>query len=519
MSDIESEPTEPPDAFRTAPSHLAGRYALGDLVGVGASAGVYRAHDERLNRDVAVKLYPPGVAGPDRIRQQQELAILAQLHHQNLVGLLDAGEEDGRAYLVMQLIEDPTLAEKLVLDGPMGPGDVARLGAQLGDALAYVHDRGITHRDVKPANVLVGDRPMLADFGIARLVDAARVTQTGYLIGTLAYLAPEQVSGGEVSTPADVYALGLTLLEALTGSREYDGDGPEAAFARLSRTPSVPEGLPVLTDLLRDMTALDPATRPSAADAARRLRDALPEFDAVAPDEWPLSAPTTAGTGPGTTGTKQWQVAAQPAGLTGRSSPLLGAETRQVRRRRLLAGALAGTATAAAVVGLVTMQGTSAAVPVPAMSVPTLQIGEPGPQVAVPVAQLPSTPSQAAVPGPGAGSSNVSGSTHVPGRGVSTARDSAVGDSGKKESKRSGKHSSRSDPDESSSGGNGGSSGGASDSSSSTGAGSDSSGSGGDSGSDSSGSDNGGSGGSTDGGGSGSSGDGGSSGDSSTDGG
>jgi len=160
---------------------------------------------------------PPVGAKPAlaRARQRSELALLAQLHHPNLVVLFDAGEDSGRAYLVMEFVDGPTLSEQL-RSGPMQAGEVSRLGAELAYALAYVHSRGITHRDVKPANVLMGGRPMLTDFGIARLVDAARVTQTGYLIGTPAYLAPEQVSGGPVGMPADVYALGLVLLEALS---------------------------------------------------------------------------------------------------------------------------------------------------------------------------------------------------------------------------------------------------------------------------------------------------------------
>src|SRR5581483_8152616 len=370
MSDIDSEPAQPQDGSGAAPARLADRYTLGDLVGAGASARVYRARDDRLQRDVAVKLYPPGVAGPDRARQERELSVLANLHHRNLVELLDAGEQDGRAYLVMQLIEDPTLADRLVLGGPMSPAEVARLGAGLGDALAYVHHRGITHRDVKPANVLVSEPPMLADFGIARLVDASRVTQTGYLIGTLAYLAPEQVSGGEVGTPADVYALGLTLLEALTGRRQYDGDGPETAFARLARAPSVPEGLPVLTDLLQAMTALDPATRPSAADAARQLQDAVPALESVPADRWPLWAPAGVGGGAAVPGTRELPAALPPAGLTDRARPLVASQTRRARQRRLLAATLGATGVAAAV-GLLSMQSIPSGVPVPAMSVPT----------------------------------------------------------------------------------------------------------------------------------------------------
>jgi serine/threonine protein kinase len=377
MTDLASETAQSsgPALAEATPAVLEGRYALGDLVGVGASAWVYRAEDLRTGRDVAVKLYPPGVGGTDRVRQRSELALLAQLHHPNLVVLFDAGEESGRAYLVMEFVDGPTLAEQL-REGPMQAGEVSRLGAELGYALAYVHSRGITHRDVKPANVLMGGRPMLTDFGIARLVDAARVTQTGYLIGTPAYLAPEQVSGGAVGMPADVYALGLVLVEALTGHREFEGDGHETAFARLSRQPSVPGNLHGLTDLLRAMTALDPADRPSAADVSERLQESAPELDDV-----PMILPLLSGRTErpeGDSGTKVLPlppapvVPAQraPAGLPLPPGPSGTPVRRRLRQRRVLAAALGLTGLAAAAVGLVSAQTTGAEDPVPVMSAP-----------------------------------------------------------------------------------------------------------------------------------------------------
>jgi serine/threonine protein kinase len=283
MSDLSSGPARPPDvaaAADRAPSRVAGRYDLGEVIGVGAPAWVYRAEDRETGRAVAVKLYPTGFGGPDRARRQRDLGVLSGLHHPHLVELLDAGDESGRAYLVMELVEGRTLAQRM-LDGPMAAGEVARLGADLGYALAYLHSRGIIHRAVKPANVLLGDRPMLTDFGIAALVDRAEVSRAGSLVGSPAHLAPEQVNGGEVGMPADVYALGLILLEALTGRREFEGDGPETALARLSRRPSIPEGLPALTDLLHAMTAMDPAVRPTSGVVSEALRAAAPELDGV----------------------------------------------------------------------------------------------------------------------------------------------------------------------------------------------------------------------------------------------
>ncbi|MDQ3153398.1 MAG: serine/threonine protein kinase, partial [Actinomycetota bacterium] len=257
-----------------APAVIAGRYELGPVIGRGGTADVHRARDVRLEREVAVKLFPRGVTGPDRQRQNTELATLARLRHPGLIELFDAGNDDGRAYLVMQLVKGPPLAERLQV-GPLPEQAVGGLGAELADTLAYVHANGVTHRDVKPANVLLGedDRPMLGDFGIARLVDTTRITATGYLVGTAAYMSPEQVRGAPVGPATDVYALGLVLLECVTGRREYPGAIMESLTSRLHRPPDVRPGLAHgLTPLLTRMTAIDPAERPTAADVAAALR-------------------------------------------------------------------------------------------------------------------------------------------------------------------------------------------------------------------------------------------------------
>jgi hypothetical protein len=156
-----------------------------------------------------------------------------------------------------------------------------------------------------------------------------------------------------VGTPADVYALGLTLLEALTGHREYEGEGPETAFARLTRTPSVPDGLPVLPGLLRTMTALDPSARPTAAEVAEQLKVAVPELESV-PATVPL-VPGSAGVATGWSGTKVMAISAAPAGLTSASARSVASESRRVRQRRLLAGALVATGLAAAAVGVLSL--------------------------------------------------------------------------------------------------------------------------------------------------------------------
>ena len=254
------------------PAVVGGRYELGALLGTGASAVVRRAQDRVSGRTFAVKLFHAGASAHDRRRQQREMRALATLHHPGLVALHDGGVEDGRPFIVTDLVEGPTLAERLDA-GPLDPEELLGVGARLADALAHVHHAGIVHRDLKPANVLLGaDGPRLADFGIARALDGTAVTGTGYVVGTAAYLAPEQVRGEWVGPEADVYALGLVLLESLTGRREYPGALVESATARLHRPPGIPAGLPfALGTALRAMTALDPADRPTAADVATML--------------------------------------------------------------------------------------------------------------------------------------------------------------------------------------------------------------------------------------------------------
>jgi len=256
---------------------LAGRYTIGPEIGRGSTATVYRARDTETGRDVAVKQFDTASSALID-RQHREIDVLTGLRHPGLVGLLDSGRSDGRLFVVMDLVEGRSL-EAALLEDPLAPSAVAEIGARLADALAHVHGRGIVHRDVKPANILLdrAGRPRLADFGIARLDGATRMTGTGVVIGTAAYMAPEQVRGATVGPPADIYSLGLVLLEALTGLREYTGSAVEAAIARLHRPPTVPTGLPpALARTLRRMTATEPERRPSAGELVELLDDPEP---------------------------------------------------------------------------------------------------------------------------------------------------------------------------------------------------------------------------------------------------
>ena len=268
-----SDPTEAMPARGDDRVVIADRYRLDALIGRGGTAEVWRAEDGALGRSVALKLVTVPT-DDSAARAGEEARLLAKLSHPSLVPVYDAGlDERDRPWVVMELVEGETLADT-IRRGPVPSDRAAAIGGAIAEALAYVHAQGLVHRDVKPANVLMGGdgRVRLTDFGIARLVDAARVTSTGMMVGTASYLAPEQVAGEPVGPPADVYALGLVLLECLTGEREYAGSTVEVALARLHRQPSVPATLPAgWPGLLAAMTAREPAGRPTPGEAAQEL--------------------------------------------------------------------------------------------------------------------------------------------------------------------------------------------------------------------------------------------------------
>ncbi|WP_338595596.1 serine/threonine-protein kinase [Saccharopolyspora sp. SCSIO 74807] len=257
-----------------APPLLAGRYRLGRRLGRGGMSEVYRALDTELERPVAVKVFRPNADESARQRFADEARLLARLDHPGLVTVHDAGSEDEEPYLVMQLVDGRPLTE-LLQSGALAPDQIAELGRRLAWVLDYVHRNGIVHRDVKPANVLItaDEQVFLADFGISRLADAVgRMTDTGIVMGSAHYMAPEQVRDEEVGYSADIYALALVLLECVSGEPEYEGTKAEAAVARLTRPPRIPDHLPEpLAGTLRAMTADDPDARPSAAQCVRLL--------------------------------------------------------------------------------------------------------------------------------------------------------------------------------------------------------------------------------------------------------
>ncbi|MEO8888937.1 MAG: serine/threonine-protein kinase [Jatrophihabitantaceae bacterium] len=265
---------------------LGARYELGEILGAGGWATVFRAQDRVLGRAVAVKVFRTDLAeANERDRSQAEMRLLAGLSHPGLVTVFDAGTDVGEygrssSYLVMELIDGPTLAA-IIKRGPIRPVDVARVGAQLANALAYTHAKGVIHRDIKPANILLLDPARshsehvvakLSDFGIARMVDGTRMTMDGTTVGTANYLSPEQATGGDLDQSTDVYSLGLVLLECLTGQVAYPGSGVHAAAARLHQPLPIPNTVDAdWAGVLTAMTAQEPGRRPTAKQAAADL--------------------------------------------------------------------------------------------------------------------------------------------------------------------------------------------------------------------------------------------------------
>jgi eukaryotic-like serine/threonine-protein kinase len=251
---------------------IGGRWKIQALIGQGGMADVYRAVDAEDGGAVALKL----LRSPDPVlarRLANEARTLESFDHPNLVRLLGTGIDEGCAYLVTELVDGPTLGT-LLRNGPIPAAQVAAMGAALAGALAYVHARGVVHRDVKPANVLLGpgNRVRLADFGIARLVEEVSLTATGSTIGTTAYMAPEQLHDHEVRAPADVYSLGVVLLEALRGAPSFSGTAGEILAQRLSNPLRAPEDLPWAWQLLlTSMLEEDPARRPTATEVGQLI--------------------------------------------------------------------------------------------------------------------------------------------------------------------------------------------------------------------------------------------------------
>lgn len=275
-----------PEVAEAGAPRLRGRYRLQELIGRGGAASVYRARDETLGRDVAVKVFEAAAANEKDIRRQEdEVNLLASLNHHSLVTLLDAGVDRTdaarpRVYFVMELVTGADLKVQLE-EGSLTARQIAHIGFDLAEGLQYIHQRGVVHRDVKPANILLVDygqsggryRAKLTDFGIALVGAIERRDTDTVTTGTAAYLSPEQARGQTLGSASDIYSLGLVLLECFTRTVAFPGAPIPSALARLQSDPPIPPGIaPEWRALLAAMTARDAKDRPSIHDLVAALR-------------------------------------------------------------------------------------------------------------------------------------------------------------------------------------------------------------------------------------------------------
>jgi eukaryotic-like serine/threonine-protein kinase len=281
---------------------LAGRYRLGAVIGRGGMGTVWLARDELLNRDVAVKeiVWPvqldPAEREVARRRAVREAQLAARLHHPNVVTVYDIVEEDDRPCIVMELVPFRSLREVVAEDGPVSPEQAAEIGLSVLSALQVVHEAGVVHRDVKPANILLGPegRVVLADFGIAKAVDSPALTASGVLIGSPSYLAPERARGGQAGPAADLWALGASLFAAVEGRPPFERDGVLASLTavvadELDPAPHAGPLRPVIEGLLDK----DPATRLDISGAERLLRPIVADAATPAAAAPPAAVPAS----------------------------------------------------------------------------------------------------------------------------------------------------------------------------------------------------------------------------------
>jgi len=344
---------------------LAGRYRLNAVIGSGGMGNVWRAHDERLSRDVAIKeiIWPPYSSEAEhenaRRRALREAQVAARLQHPNVVGIFDIIEQDDRPWIVMELLPYRSLRDIVREDGPLPPARAAGLGLGVLAALRAAHHAGVLHRDVKPGNILVGSdgRVVLTDFGIARAADSPALTNSGMLVGSPSYIAPERALGGRGGPASDLWGLGASLYTAVEGRAPFEREGPLASLTAVvadEAEPAVNAGPlgPVISGLLTK----DPGRRLGPAEADRMLRQVV---TGGGPGPAFLAAPEV----------PAFQHGAAPGGPQHRHA----AEGRARSRRRL--GVLAVAAALVAVAGTGTALALSTSPAPPAASSPA----SPGP--------------------------------------------------------------------------------------------------------------------------------------------
>ena len=259
----------------SAPQTSTKRYRRVRLLGHGGMATVELAHDTELDRPLAIKRLAENLAANEEYQQRflREARLAARLSHPNIVGVYDAGAENAIPYIVMEYVEGETVSDLLRHRGRLEPAEAVALGLQACSGLETAHDAGLVHRDIKPQNLLItpDGTVKIADFGIARSIDGTQLTQAGTVLGTAAYLAPEQAAGAQVTAAADIYALGAVLYELLTERPPYEADSLAELFAKQTEGSITP---------LRELAPTAPA----------RLEDAVMHALARAPQYRPESA-------------------------------------------------------------------------------------------------------------------------------------------------------------------------------------------------------------------------------------
>jgi serine/threonine-protein kinase len=268
------------------PTVVHGRYLLQERIARGGSADVWRARDQELDRSVAVKLLHPHLVPDETARRRLagEARLAASLTHPGIVQVYDVLPEGETPALIMQLIDGESLDVRLARDGALAPRVAAGIGADVAEALAEAHRHGIIHRDVKPSNILIDGegRAHLGDFGIAHSLapDVERLTVAGTVVGTLAYIAPEQLAGGEVGPRTDLYGLGAVLFQMLTGRPPFEATSQLVlAQAQAAGPPEMPGVDPALADITRACLAIAPADRPPDADHVAAILRSIPTLN------------------------------------------------------------------------------------------------------------------------------------------------------------------------------------------------------------------------------------------------